>query len=315
MTEATLRSVLRHLPHDPSRIPSGDLERFLRISDKATVLATAGEAGIAVPAQWTVERKAQVGTILDSDLPMPVVVKPGRSVARAVDGGMLKTSVQHARDRGELRRILNGLPTSAFPVLLQQRVTGPGVGVFLLVWEGRLLARFAHRRLREKPPSGGVSVYRESTAMDPALLDRSVDLLRRFEWDGVAMVEYKVDASTGTPYLMEINPRFWGSLQLAIDAGVDFPRLLVSAARGQPVEGPEDYRTGVRSRWWWGDIDHLLIRLKGSTETLHLPPDAGGVASAVWDFLHLWRPGDRSEVLRLSDPRPILRETRLWFRS
>ncbi len=49
------------------------------------------------------------------------------------------------------------------------------------------------------------------------------------------MVEFKADARTGTPYLMEINGRFWGSLQLAIDAGVDFPAILVAAALGAPI--------------------------------------------------------------------------------
>ena len=47
------------------------------------------------------------------------------------------------------------------------------------------------------------------------------------------MVEYKRDSSTGQPYLMEVNGRFWGSLQLAIDSGVDFPRILVACALGE----------------------------------------------------------------------------------
>ncbi len=114
---------------------------------------------------------------------------------------------------------------------------GPGVGVFLLLWEGKLRAAFAHRRLREKPPSGGVSVYRESIALDPVLLERSRRLLESFGWQGVAMVEYKIDERTGTPILMEINGRFWGSLQLAVDAGVDFPRLLIECAEGRCARG------------------------------------------------------------------------------
>ena len=43
-------------------------------------------------------------------------------------------------------------------------------------------------------------------------------LLKSVNWSGVAMVEFKVDEATGRPYLMEINGRFWGPLQLAIDA-------------------------------------------------------------------------------------------------
>ena len=63
----------------------------------------------------------------------------------------------------------------------------------------------------------------------------------------VAMVEYKLDAATGTAYLMEINGRFWGSLQLAIDAGVDFPLLLVRCALGERV-APES-RLSRRYTW------------------------------------------------------------------
>ena len=66
------------------------------------------------------------------------------------------------------------------------------------------------------------------------------------------MVEYKRDSATGQPYLMEVNGRFWGSLQLAIDSGVDFPRILVACALGEHGQQMPSYRVGVRSRWWWG---------------------------------------------------------------
>ena len=163
-------------------------------------------------------------------------------------------------------------PAAAFPLLLQERVVGPGVGIFLLIWDGVLRATFAHRRLREKPPSGGVSVYRESIAADPALVERSRQLLAHFGWQGVAMVEYKVDERTGIPVLMEINGRFWGSLQLAVDAGVDFPRLLIDCAEGKPTRRTRRRITvGSRLRWWWGDVDQLLLRLRHSGADLGLP--------------------------------------------
>ena len=119
-----------------------------------------------------------------------------------------------------MRSAIASLDDAAFPLLIQQRIVGPGTGIFLLVWDGTVRAVFAHRRLREKPPSGGVSVYSESIAAKPDLVERSRLLLERMKWNGIAMIEYKLDASTGVPYLMEVNGRFWGSLQLAIDAGV-----------------------------------------------------------------------------------------------
>jgi predicted ATP-grasp superfamily ATP-dependent carboligase len=250
--------------------------------------------------------------LIRETLPYPLVLKPARSVGEGA-AGRVKVGVVHARDAAELRARLATLPDGAYPLLLQQRIVGPGIGIFLLRWEGETLATFAHRRIREKPPSGGVSVYRESVVADPALERASTRLLDRFGWSGVAMVEYKVDAASGIPYLMEVNGRFWGSLQLALDAGVDFPSLLVDATLGEPTAAAPSYRPGVRSRWWWGDVDQLLTRLRRSNAALALPPDAPARWRAILDFLMLWRPGDRNEIFRWSDPAPFLRESVDWF--
>jgi predicted ATP-grasp superfamily ATP-dependent carboligase len=224
----------------------------------------------------------------------------------------VKLGVSHVSDAAALRRVLGGLPPAAFPVLIQQRIDGEGVGIFLLVWSGQLVAMFAHRRLAEKPPSGGVSVYCESVTADPDLVTRSRALLDRFGWQGAAMVEYKRDASTGTPYLMEVNGRFWGSLQLAIDAGADFPSLLAALALGDSVPARGAYRVGVRSRWWWGQVDHLLARARGKHSPL--APGTVSFARAAADaVLGPFRSRDRDGVFRFDDPRPFVRESILWI--
>lgn len=291
-------------------LPFPELETFRRISDKALVLEQAGKLGIAVPRQTSLNDAADPGA---AALTFPVALKPARSVGEQ-DGRRVKVGVRYAADAASLRRVLAQLEPASFPLLAQHRVSGPGIGVFLLRWNGEILAAFAHRRIREKPPSGGVSVYRESTTLDPALLDSSRRLLEAFDWSGVAMIEYKVDSATGTPYLMEINGRFWGSLQLAVDAGVDFPTLLLDAALGVPHPPVFTWKLGVRSRWWWGDVDQLLTRLRHSAARLNLPPGEPSRLGALARFLLLWRPGDRNEILRLDDPRPFLRETAAWFR-
>jgi predicted ATP-grasp superfamily ATP-dependent carboligase len=158
-------------------------------------------------------------------------------------------------------------------------------------------------------------VYRESLALDDDLLARTERLLEAFDWNGVAMVEYKLDAKTGTPYVMEINGRLWGSLQLAVDAGVDFPVLLIEAANGLPAQAPRAYRVGVRSRWFWGDVDHLLARMRRSRAALSLPADAPGRLRTVRDFLAACLRPAEEEVLRWSDPKPFVRETLDWFRG
>lgn len=313
VTEGSLLAVLPARERLAVRIPFGEFERFLAISDKERVLAAAERVGIAVPRQWRVVRPEEVRALALEGEHFPLVIKPSRSIGGAA-GARVKLGVGYAASAADLEAQLAALPAAAYPVLLQQRVVGPGIGVFLLVWDGELVASFAHRRLREKPPSGGVSVYSESIPLDPTLLDRSLELLRSFQWSGVAMVEYKVEGASATPYLMEINGRFWGSLQLAIDAGIDFPALLVAACLGRPYRPVEGYRSGVRLRWWWGDMDQLLTRWRHSRGELALPPDAPGRWGALREFLRPGRRGERGEVFRWGDPWPFARETVDWLK-
>lgn len=295
----------------PAVIPCGDRAAYRDIANKALIASVAPEFGIAVPQQHTVDSRDSAIEFADA-IEYPVVVKPARSVAECA-GRRVSHGVRYATDAAALMALVRSFDETAFPLLVQQRIIGPGVGIFLLTWRDETIAAFAHRRLREKPPSGGVSVYRESIAADPALVRRSEQLLRRFGWSGVAMVEYKLQRSTGIPYLMEINGRFWGSLQLSVDAGINFPQLLLATAvDGERPPAPE-YRVGIRSRWWWGDVDQLLLRLRRSAEDLSLPADAPSRARALFDFMKLWRPGDRNEIARLDDIRPFLHETLSWF--
>jgi predicted ATP-grasp superfamily ATP-dependent carboligase len=297
----------------PAIVPFPDLAAFSALTDKERLLEEAAKLGIATPAQEIVRSIAAVAAMNLSELRYPLVVKPARSVSER-DGIRATFSVSYASNAVELERKIRALPPAAFPLLLQQRVVGPGTGIFLLLWEGKLKAQFAHRRLSEKPPSGGVSVYRESVLIDESLRDRSRLLLDRFGWSGVAMVEYKRDSTTGESYLMEVNGRFWGSLQLAIDSGVDFPRLLVACALGKHNPDMPTYRVGVRSRWWWGQVDHLVGRVRRSAATDSLPPDTRSARRVCGDLLlGTFRRADYEEVLRWSDPGPFWNETLRWI--
>jgi predicted ATP-grasp superfamily ATP-dependent carboligase len=314
--EASLRSILgRRDELRPVRIPFPALESFEAVSDKGRLLATGRSLGIADPTLASAESQEALERELSklNEDRYPIVLKPTRSVVPTATGSR-KTSVVYVRTPAEKARALSAVGTEAFPVLIQRRVEGPGMGVFVLLWGGEVLAAFAHRRIREKPPSGGVSVLAESVELPPPLLARSVALLRACAWEGVAMVEYKRDTRTGEDVLMEVNGRFWGSLQLAIDAGVDFPALLARVAIGERPEPVTGYRVGVRTRWTLGDFDHLLARLRKPREALGLPASAPGRVRAGLDFLRASFPPVRSEVCRFGDARPAVREALTWTR-
>jgi predicted ATP-grasp superfamily ATP-dependent carboligase len=126
-------------------------------------------------------------------------------------------------------------------------------------------------------------------------------ILDSLQWHGVAMVEFKIDAA-GRAWLIEINARFWGSLQLAVDSGADFPWLLYQLATGARPDVPDGYAIGNRLRWWLGDLDNLYARLKDQRWT----PTLRHKVDALSDFLRPWQPRTRYEFLRWNDPAPSL---------
>jgi predicted ATP-grasp superfamily ATP-dependent carboligase/protein-tyrosine-phosphatase len=297
--------------HEFSRsvaLPIPSLAQYHQLSDKYQLTAWAEENGVPVPPTIFVPDGGIDEAINHVDT-WPVIVKPRRSLLKQ-EGVWRKTAVLAARDADDLRRLYHEAWYLQQPSMIQHYVAGHGEGVFGLFKGGDPVRLFAHRRLRERPPSGGVSVLREAIALPDQATDFAVRIMREARWDGVAMVEFKVDQQSRVPYLMEVNGRFWGSLQLAIDAGVDYPMLLYRLATGknEPEEEPGSYRVGTRSQWWLGDFDHLLSRLRNSSGEASLPE---GTPSRLAAFLTLINPFDRrtrNEMLRVSDPSPGLLE-------
>ena len=282
-------------------------EAYEAATDKHALLERAASLGIAVPRTLLFEDPGALVTLPDP-FRYPVVVKARRS-RFLVDGRWRSGGVEIVRSAGELATA-RAAPGLRGGLLLQEFVAGHGEGVFLLASQGRTLVRFAHRRLREKPPTGGVSVLSESIEPDPELLRQSEELLADLDWTGVAMVEFR-RAPDGRPVLMEINPRPWGSLHLAVHAGVDFPSLMVALFRGEAIPAVAA-RVGIRMRWLLGDIDHLYISLRRSDVR---KITGKSVPALLRDFLLSFVDGSKSDVLDVNDWRPFWRELASWIRG
>lgn len=310
MTDATTELVLKHRQEFPNmEIPFPELSAYEAVTDKSSLFKTARNAGVPVPGTLYFEDADSVNHVSD-EIDFPVVIKPFRSRIFN-NGGIEITSVKYARSLEELGRTIKKHSwLQNHPFMLQQYIRGHGQGIFILCDRGKLVAGFAHKRLREKPPSGGVSVLSESIEVQQPMLDIAMKLLAPLQWHGVAMVEFKVDHD-GTPYLMEINGRFWGSLQLAIDAGVDFPFLLYKIACGQNVEHQVGFRTGKLCRWLLGDLDHLYLKLKSGSQEYSLAEKF----AAVGRFIIPWQPGMHYETNRLNDIKPFIFELKNYLKQ
>lgn len=244
-----------------AKIPFAPLSKVMALADKWSLVQLAQKAKIPHPDSIHYNNGAELLAHIDNITSYPVVLKPCQS-RRWLGNSWLNTSVHIVESKQQLRQLLSEkLYLRDYPFMLQQYIAGHGAGLFALYDNGKPITFFAHQRLREKPPQGGVSVLSESAPLNPDLLRHAQALLDAVQWHGVAMVEFRI-AADSTPFLMEVNTRFWGSLQLAIDAGVDFPALLYRVCNGEAVAPVTDYRTGQRLRWLLGDIDSLYLTLR-----------------------------------------------------
>jgi len=256
--ESTI-ALSRHITMLPSdvRVPVPDWASMKIACNKASSVALARELGIPVPRCYSNPKEVDR---------YPVVVK------NAVGSG----SVRYANSPSELTHMANESN------LVQEYIPGEGYGFFALFCRGSPRAIFMHRRLREYPVTGGaataaISVY------DSRLRELGLQLLTALRWHGVAMVEFKKDARDGRFKLMEINPKFWGSLDLSIACGVDFPYLAVQMAATGDVEPVLEYEVGRRFHWPFPD------------EVLHALAKPSSIGSIVRDSLksatgsNVWR--------------------------
>jgi len=218
-----------------ARLPLADWPVMQVACDMSQTMTLAGRLRIPMPQLYNDKREVRR---------YPVVVKN-------MDGS---GKFQYVNSEYELA----GIDTSH--ALIQEYIPGDTYGFFALFDRGVCKAFFMHRKRREYPVTGGASTAAEST-FSARLKEWGLTLLEGIQWHGVVMAEFKKDRRDGEFKLMEISPRFWDSLDLAISCGVDFPYLAAKMAAGEQLGGYPDYLIGRRFRWLFPeDLMHVLAR-------------------------------------------------------
>jgi len=162
----------------------------------------------------------------------------------------------------DLGREYRRMHTAGGDLIVQDYVEGEGCGFFAITKDsGQPLASFCHRRLREYPISGGPSTLCESI-FDATLVELGNRVLRRLNWRGIAMVEFRHDRRRQKYNFLEINPRFWGSLPLAIHCGINFPVYQVQLALGLTPQVNRDYPVGRKMRFLIQDFCAVMNQLQ-----------------------------------------------------
>lgn len=312
MTDLSTSTILRYRQRlRQFKLPYAEFTAFEALTDKYRLFKLAEQLKVSIPKTHFVTDLSLLDEIYPT-VGFPAVLKPHRSMIYS-NKRWITSSVHYANSARELKETVARYEyLNQHPFLIQEYIAGKAQGIFALYDHGRPMAFFAHCRVRENPPSGGVSVLSESIPINPEQQKMAQSILESVGWHGVAMVEFKV-AADGTPYLMEVNCRFWGSLQLAIDAGMDFPWLLFQLATGKSLDEVNAYSLGVRWRWWLGDLARLGKVLVGNG--LSPRPPAPGKVRSVLQFLGFFEKSTRFKTNRWGDIMPFLFEFRRFLRQ
>jgi predicted ATP-grasp superfamily ATP-dependent carboligase len=276
-----------------------DVKKIEFVRDKRNLMKFAEAHGIPTPKTYYFSLTPEPDVVQDPDhfadkIPIPVVIKP-----RISSGSFGIVYVKEKKDLiPSYQRVHERYP---FPLIQEWIPDGGGTYGFSALFDetSNIKAAFVHKKLRMYPVQGGASTLREGVE-HPQIMELGLSLLKSLDWVGVSMIEFKVDPRDGIPKLMEINPRFWGSLQLAIVSEIDFPYLILRMARGESFEPVLHYKVGKRCRWLLlGDILHFL----NNPNRFHLHPP----------FFHFFDPNTSYDIISKDDPLPLLGSIATFF--
>lgn len=260
--EWSMLPISEHRDLLPSHVtlPFGNHESVMKTFDKSRTITLATEEGVPIPKTFFAENVADLKDA-SRELTYPAVIKPRTSWVWN-QGEALFSRPHYVGSANELISVYKDIHDTFPHPLIQEYIPGSMRSVGVLCDHSRVRAMCCIGVQRTQPITGGNSTMRMSMRLDPVLKDYTERLMKALEWHGVAEVEFRMDSRDSVPKLMEINGRFWGSLEVAIASGVDLPYLLYKLLVDDEVDSVTSYKIGVKQRWLEGELIHLSSVLK-----------------------------------------------------
>jgi predicted ATP-grasp superfamily ATP-dependent carboligase len=205
----TASGASKHLLKDHDRVRLGEIEFERRnpwFFDKVATLRRADELGVPVPATWTSYDDI-------ANRPEPIFFKPGCEGT----GG--------PRRRASSPKAIPRFARSA-GYLFQEVIEGPSViGFGFLADRGKIVASNLHHELLSAPIHGGSAVAVEPYE-SPRVEELAQRLIADFQYSGWGLIEFKPCVRRDDFVLMEVNAKFWASIEFTLRTRPLFAHLL-----------------------------------------------------------------------------------------
>jgi predicted ATP-grasp superfamily ATP-dependent carboligase len=245
--------------------PYGPHEDVVRALDKVSLAEAAQRVGLAVPQSARSEEA-------------PVVVKPRQTTVHDPQGGPLRLRAEVKETPVEAHVRVEYLESVGAEPLVQRFVEGDLVAQVMVTDRDSRVVAAVQQRASSMTPSGGTA-RGETEDLDQTLAEGVTALLAELNWFGIAQVQFQVPPG-GEPVLIDLNGRFYGSMALALAAGLNLPSIWASLATGRRLPVIDPPRIGVRYHWLESDLRRAVQERRGLAGTLRY---AVGARHGIWD--------------------------------
>jgi len=246
-----------------------DRPTITRLMDKGSCMQAADALDVPIPPTYYPTDGDDLAEIR-TEATFPVLIKPriasgARGIVRVDDPGELAHTYE---------RVSNSHPNPIIQEFVDHSGGHYSIGT-IFDDSAEPVATHVYKETRQYPASGGPAIAAHTVEREP-WVDSVLELLRAHDWTGPAHMDVLYDPDTETYRLIEVNPRFWSSLSLTVNSGVDIPFVLYKlAVDGSVPESNGEYRVGMNYRWvvpnellwlWSHDQKLRALRELGSWE-------------------------------------------------
>ena len=243
-------------PHIALGLPSHSV--VLDSLDKLLLQRTGADVGLAPPASVACEDLSEARAAAD-ELGFPVIVKPARSFRAGSDASLEQKGAAIVRDQDGLDAAVRLVGE---PLTVQQLVSDPRIvscaGVRLPEGlAGFTVARYA----RTSPPEVGSAAFATTIEPPEGVRARVEDLLTQIGWEGIFELEL-LDLGNGRLGAIDLNPRLFGWLSLAIGAGANLPAIWCEHVLRRGTAAAADAAPGYRYRWEEGELKYVVHQVR-----------------------------------------------------
>lgn len=238
------------------RLALCDRDSVHRATDKLILGELAGEAGLEVPESVVVTfDDVARGRV---PLSLPALIKPHRTEVPS-NGGFRSCGVRVVNTREQLVAALRSIPDGRG--LLQRFHDGRLSAIGGVFWGGQIVAAVYQEAVRTWPVRCGQMSFAIALPRDEELERRIIPLLSALDWSGLFQIQF-IETEQGR-LLIDLNPRVYGSLSLALGAGQNLPAIWVGCLQGEASERSE-YEPRVSFRNELLDAFALVASARGT---------------------------------------------------